>query len=149
MLTPAVSARQDTATPVRVALIALAVNVVLNVALMIPLQHVGLALATALAAWVNAGLLYVLLARRGLFAADARLKRRLVRMGLATAAMVGAVVAAAGALDPLFTGTAGGRALALAGLVVSGLVVYGLAAPLLGAVRIGEARALVRRGSRA
>ena len=149
VLTPAFYARKDTATPVRVALIALAVNVVLNVALMIPLQHVGLALATALAAWVNAGLLYVLLARRGLFAADARLKRRLVRMGLATAAMVGAVVAAAGALDPLFTGAAGARALALAGLVVSGLVVYGLAAPLLGAVRVGEARALVRRGSRA
>lgn len=57
-------AMQDTATPVRIAAIAMAVNLVLNLALMGPLAHMGLALATALAAMVNVGLLLWALGKR-------------------------------------------------------------------------------------
>jgi putative peptidoglycan lipid II flippase len=49
---------QDTRTPVRIALLALATNIVLSVAfIQTPLQHGGLALATSLSAMLNLGLL--------------------------------------------------------------------------------------------
>lgn len=57
-------ALQDTTTPVRAAAIAMAVNVALNLALLKPLGHGGLALATSLAAMLNLTLLvYALRAR--------------------------------------------------------------------------------------
>ena len=48
-------ARGDTATPVKAALIAVAVNIVFKILLMGPLAQVGLALATAIGAWINLG----------------------------------------------------------------------------------------------
>ena len=56
-------ARHDTATPVKAALTGVAVNVALKVALMGALAQIGLALATAIGAWVN--LLLVLYSRCG------------------------------------------------------------------------------------
>jgi len=58
VLAPAYYARQDTKTPVKIGLIAMVVNMVFNLALIFPLQHAGLALATSLSAFVNAGLLF-------------------------------------------------------------------------------------------
>lgn len=65
ILAPAYFAREDTRTPVRIALIALATNLVLSIALAGYLSqsgfagpHVGLAAATSVAAIVNAVLLY-------------------------------------------------------------------------------------------
>jgi len=55
---------QDTRTPVLVAAVALAANIALSLLLMGPLRHAGLALATALSAILNMGLLLVFLARR-------------------------------------------------------------------------------------
>jgi putative peptidoglycan lipid II flippase len=49
--------RQDIRTPVRIAVIALITNMLLNVALIFPLKHAGLALATSLSSSLNAGLL--------------------------------------------------------------------------------------------
>lgn len=54
---PVFYALKDTRTPVRIAILCMLSNIVLNLALMIPLQHAGLALATTLAAFLNAGLL--------------------------------------------------------------------------------------------
>jgi putative peptidoglycan lipid II flippase len=58
VLAPAFYSRQDTRTPVRAALAALLANGVMSLALVFTLAHAGLALATSLSAWVNAGLLY-------------------------------------------------------------------------------------------
>jgi len=58
ILAPGFYARQDTKTPVKIAIIALIANMVFNLLLIIPLKHVGLALATTLSASLNAGLLY-------------------------------------------------------------------------------------------
>ncbi len=57
VLAPGFYSRQDTRTPVRIAVIAMVVNMVLNIAFMLPLAHAGLALATTLSACLNAGLL--------------------------------------------------------------------------------------------
>ena len=59
--------RQDTRTPVRVGVVAMLSNIVLNLALVVPLAHAGLALATTLCAFLNAGLLLRGLVARGVF----------------------------------------------------------------------------------
>lgn len=57
--------RQDTVTPVKIGVVAMLANVVLNLLLVFPLAHAGLALATSLSASINAGLLYFFLHRKG------------------------------------------------------------------------------------
>jgi putative peptidoglycan lipid II flippase len=64
VLAPGFFARQDTKTPVKVGIIAMVANMVFNLLLVWPLAHVGLALATALSAFLNAGLLGYLLYRQ-------------------------------------------------------------------------------------
>ncbi|MGR8950400.1 MAG: lipid II flippase MurJ, partial [Gammaproteobacteria bacterium] len=56
-----------TKTPVKVGIVAMIVNLTLNLLLMGPLGHTGLALATSIAAFVNAGLLYLGLKRRDIY----------------------------------------------------------------------------------
>lgn len=51
-------AREDTRTPMRVALACIAVNLVLDLLLMGPMGHVGIALATSIASWFNAAVLF-------------------------------------------------------------------------------------------
>lgn len=58
VLAPGYYARQDTKTPVKIGIIAMVVNMVLNIILMLQFAHVGLALATALSAMLNAWLLF-------------------------------------------------------------------------------------------
>ncbi len=70
VLAPGFSSRKDLATPVRFGLYALAINMVLNLFLVWPLGHAGLALATTLAAFVNAGLLWLRLSRQRVFRSD-------------------------------------------------------------------------------
>ena len=65
VLAPGFFARQDTKTPVKVGIIAMVANMVFNLILIWPLAHAGLALATALSAFLNAGLLAWLLRREG------------------------------------------------------------------------------------
>jgi putative peptidoglycan lipid II flippase len=55
---------QDTRTPVKVAVIALAANIVFSIILMQPLKHGGLALANSLASWVNFALLFFFLRKK-------------------------------------------------------------------------------------
>jgi putative peptidoglycan lipid II flippase len=67
VLAPGYYARQDTKTPVKIGIIAMVVNMVLNIILMLQFAHVGLALATALSAALNAGLLYRGLRKEGVY----------------------------------------------------------------------------------
>ncbi len=67
ILAPGFYARQDTQTPVRIAIIAMLANIVLNLILIFPLAHAGLALATSLSAWLNASLLFFILRRQGIY----------------------------------------------------------------------------------
>lgn len=140
VLTPAFFARGDTATPVKIGVLAVAANLVLNLALMIPLAHVGIALATTLSSWLNAGLLARVLVKRGQFAADSRLKARLPRILGACVLMAVALGLAVWLLVPWFAGPETARIGGLVLLVAAGLVVFGAAAHVLGAARIAEMR---------
>ncbi|HTE14740.1 MAG TPA: murein biosynthesis integral membrane protein MurJ, partial [Burkholderiales bacterium] len=66
VLAPAFYARQDIRTPVKIAVVTLVITQLLNFALIGPLQHAGLALATGLGSCLNAALLYYLLRRRAI-----------------------------------------------------------------------------------
>ena len=70
VLAPGYFARQDTKTPVKFGIIAMVVNMVLNIILMMQYAHVGLALATSLSAALNAGLLYMGLRKIGVYQPD-------------------------------------------------------------------------------
>jgi putative peptidoglycan lipid II flippase len=83
-------ARGDTATPVKAALAAAAVNIAFKIVLMGPLAQVGLALATSIGAWINLALVIWLGRRAGLIAFDAGLKRSVAMLTVA-----GIVLAAA------------------------------------------------------
>ena len=69
VLAPGYYARQDTRTPVKIGVAAMLSNIVLNLALIVPLAHAGLALATSLSAFLNAGLLFYGLRRSAVFRA--------------------------------------------------------------------------------
>ena len=77
----------------RYAAISLTANTVGSIALfflfrrMGLMPHLGIAVATTLGGWLNAGLLYATLVRRGNFVADARLERALPRIVLASIVM--------------------------------------------------------------
>jgi putative peptidoglycan lipid II flippase len=68
-------ARRDTATPVKAALIGVAVNVALKIALVGSLAQVGLAFATAVGAWINLSLVIAFAVRAGYLQLDAALMR--------------------------------------------------------------------------
>jgi putative peptidoglycan lipid II flippase len=94
ILAPAFFAREDTKTPVRIALIALTVNLVLSLASAWYLTrigfigtHVGLALATSVAALLNAGLLYRGLRQDGVLAHSPGWTMLLLQLLLANVAM--------------------------------------------------------------
>ncbi len=80
-------ARQNTKTPVKIGLVALAVNVGTAAALMPFLAHTGLALATSLGASVNAMLLLILLYRQGIYRCSAHWRLFLVQLLLANTAL--------------------------------------------------------------
>ncbi len=76
-------ARGDTATPVKAALIAAAVNIAFKVLLMGPLAQVGLALATSIGAWINLGLVFWFAWRAGLARIDERLRQSAIKLAAA------------------------------------------------------------------
>jgi len=87
VLAPGFYARQDTKTPVKIGVIAMLANMVLNLALIFPLQHAGLALATSLAAYLNAYLLLRGLRRDQAYTPAAGWPRLALQVAVAIAVM--------------------------------------------------------------
>jgi putative peptidoglycan lipid II flippase len=145
-LSAAFFARQDTATPVRAAIIVTVANTALGIALLPWLGHVGVALATGLTGWLNMALLGAALHRRGHLALDERVRRRAPRILLAALAMGLGLAAGAAALDPWLHAPGGAvRFAALALLVGGGLLLFAGTAQALGAARLGEVTGLLRK----
>ncbi len=79
--------KQDTKTPVKVGVIAMLANIILNLILVFPLAHAGLALATSLSACINAALLYRILRKDKGFVIEPGWSVYITRITLALAAM--------------------------------------------------------------
>jgi putative peptidoglycan lipid II flippase len=155
VFSPAYFAREDTATPMRYATLSLTLNTLGSIALFFAFRawglmpHLGIAVATTLGGWLNAALLHATLARTGQFASDARLRRALPRIVLASLAMSALLWMVAVLLAPSFarTGATLERALALLTLIGTGILAYGAAVLGLGAVQIRQLLPLLRRAS--
>jgi putative peptidoglycan lipid II flippase len=136
---PGFFARGDTATPVKIGVAVVVVNLGLNLLLTRYFSHVGIALATSISAWVNAGLLGLLLARRRQWLPDRRLRRTLWRL-LAACALMAALLWGLSLL--LFPAVGFWRLAALGLLVAVGMASYFGAAQAMGAL---DLRSLLRR----
>ncbi len=136
-------ALQDTRTPVRVAVVALLVNVVMAVALMFPMKHSGLALATSIASAVNIIALAVILRKRVGQFLQRDFWTSVLRTTLASGIM-GVSIGIAGRVIGWDTaGAFGERLLFLVVMITVGLAIFTLSSFLLGSV---EVKALLRRG---
>ncbi len=147
VLAPGFFARGDMATPIRIGLAVLVLNLGLNFALMAPLKHVGPPLATTISSICNVVALVTLLRRAGHLAPDARLWSRIGRI---IAASAGMALALRLARHPVLTATGHhhlGGLIGLGLLITLGLGVYAALAQALGLL---DARAvfgkLQRRG---
>jgi putative peptidoglycan lipid II flippase len=119
-------ARGDTATPVKAALMAAAVNIGFKVLLMGPLGQVGLALATSIGAWINLGLVMWFAHRAGHARIDARLRQSMLKFAAAGVVLVGILWLCYAPVLQWVAGWHGPRDLAaLLILMVVGGVVYG------------------------
>jgi putative peptidoglycan lipid II flippase len=124
ILAPGYYARQNVKTPVRIAVLTLAVTQVFN-ALFVPfLSHAGLALSIGLGACVNAALLYVFLVRGGYFRRQGEWGVFLMKLGVAMYLMGGALWWAMGSEAQWLTMATGAKVLHLATLVAMGGAIY-------------------------
>ena len=118
-------ARQNTATPVRIGIIAMTTNMVLNVVFYFyGLAHVGLALATSLAAFLNAGLLLAGLRADGVFRFQTGWFLFLARIIAANGVMAYFLVSMAGDWQQWPDWDNVTKIIRLAILVVGGMVLY-------------------------
>lgn len=145
VLTPGFYARADTRTPVRYATISMVVNLVLNLAFIVPLKHMGPPLATALASTVNVALLYRTLRKRGHFVPDHRLRRRTWRLALSALAMGAVLWLLQDLVLPYTHGSWLVRSTAMVVLVAAGGLVYAIASFVLGAFTRDDLAFLQRR----
>lgn len=124
VLAPGYYSRQDTRTPVKIGMWAMAANMVLNLILIWPLQHAGLALATSISAFMNAGLLFAGLYRLGVYRPLAGWGVLGLRLLLANAAMVVVILWLGSAADSWLEWSVWQRTWQLGILCVAGGLVY-------------------------
>ena len=143
VLAPGFYARQNIKTPVKVALIALVATQAMNLMLIWPLQHAGLALAIGLGACLNAGLLYYKLRQYNIYSPQPGWGAFALRIAAALAVMGLCLWFAAGDSEAWLTMPPAIKALRLTGIVALGGAAYFSTLWLLGF----RPRDFVRRGA--
>jgi putative peptidoglycan lipid II flippase len=147
VLQPLYFAREDTRSPFRFALWSMVVNAAVAVGLLPVVGFVAAALGTTIAAWVMVAQLWWGSRAMGPAARwDDRLRDRIWRMILASALMGVVLWVLAGLLAGALAGPA--RVAALGAMVGTGVLVYFGAGAVLGAFRLADFRAAMRRGGR-
>ncbi len=141
-------AQENTKTPMHYTMVSAGSNIVLSILLFMVLKHVGCALATSIAGWVNVILLTATLRREQFLKMQTGFSKRLFGMLLASAIMGVGVWFLASGLAPWLTGGQGlvSRLLALTAVVASGVLMYLLLLFLLRVTNLAELRAGFRRG---
>ena len=133
VLVPGFFARGDTSMPVKIGTSMVGLNLALNLAFMVPLQHLGPPLASSLAAWCNVAALAVILYRRGHLAVDTGLRKVVPRMLLAGFVMVAVLLGLERGVYAPLAAIGGVRWLALGILIAGGLAAYGISGQVIGA----------------
>ena len=136
VLAPGFFAREDTKTPVKIAVVAMILNLILNLILMIPLAHVGLALATALSSWVNALALLYLLKIKGYFKIDKLIKSRVLKIIFSTIVLAIFLIFSEHHLDAFTTFSLSLKILSICMIIFASLLIYFFIIHVLGAAKI-------------
>lgn len=142
VFSPAFFAREDTRSPMNAALVAIAANTALALALFPVFGFLSVAFATTAASWLQVGLLAWRLRAVGQFRPSARLAGRLARIALASAGLAAALLFAVQHTDRLAGVLFGRDWLAVAAICVGGVVVYGVLALAVGAARLSDYKSL-------
>ncbi len=131
VLLPGFYSRQDTSTPVRFGIVAMATNMVLNVTFVLTIlqlgwvaPHAGLALATSMGAFVNAGLLYRRLRRDGVYRPLAGWGRLGLQVTMASIAMATVLLWLSGDLANWFAMDLWARIILLVEVILAGGATY-------------------------
>ena len=139
VLAPAFYSRKDTTTPVRIAIAALLTNMVLNLLFVVPMvmlditgPHAGLALATSLAAWVNAGLLFHVLKKKQVYRPASGWPRLFLQLGCAALALAVVLTLGMPPLHAWLEWPAWSRVAGLLLWVLAGMLSYLIALQLCG-----------------
>ncbi|MEQ8657295.1 MAG: murein biosynthesis integral membrane protein MurJ [Hyphomicrobiales bacterium] len=151
VFSPAFFAREDTKTPMLVGGLSVAVNVACSLALFPFIGHVGIALATSLAGWVNAVVLYVFIAKRGYWHVERTLAIKVAILFGCAVAMGAVLMGLASVLDAQLAMTTSLwiRVAALGVLVLAGVVTFFGLAHLAGAAKLGDMKRMMMRKSSA
>ena len=145
VLTPAFFARENTKTPMVWAGVNAVLNVAVGYALFRQIGFEGLAIGTAVAAWVNVAGLWVILARARHFTVDRRLAARLPRIALASAAMGAFLWWAQGMLPDFGALGVALDMLALLAVSAAGALVFAVAATGLRAYGLADVKDAFKR----
>lgn len=144
VFSPGYFARKDTRTPVKFAMVALVVNITLNLILMQYFAHVGLAMATAISAWVNVAMLAGGLVRRGHFSFDTSVLNRVAKYLLASIVMGFVVWITSGQVSVMLEGNLAAKTTGLLIIVFTGIVSYLTMTFVTGALKPQELKTLLR-----
>ncbi|MEM7328027.1 MAG: murein biosynthesis integral membrane protein MurJ [Pseudomonadota bacterium] len=153
VLAPGYFAREDTKTPMRFVLLTVALNTTLGAGLFLWFQSQGwpgfpgLAIATSIAAWINAALLFFGLLSRGWYRPGPRLISRLLSVALASAAMGAALLVIMPQRELLEAWFAFSKFAEVLAFILIGAAIYGVAALLFGAVRLSDLKGMTRKSS--
>ena len=149
--TPGYFAREDTKTPMIFAAVSVVVNVATALALFPSMGAPGIAVASAVAGWLNAGMLLFVLVRRGHWGREAALMKRIPRLVLSAALMGAALWYAQDYLAAELSSSARlvTKAATLALLSGAGAVLYFALAFATGGADVGMIRRNMRRGGKA
>ena len=121
---PIFFANQDTKTPFKIAVIAMLVNIVANLILIEYLAHIGLALATSLAAVVQISLIFYYLIKRNWFYFTHAWLGFIVKIICANAVLAGLLILANQPTDFWLASSFIARASYLAALCIAGVIIY-------------------------
>lgn len=132
VLAPGYYARQDTKTPVKIGIIAMVTNMVLNIILMIQFAHVGLAIATSLSAILNAALLFIGLRKLGVYMPVPGWGRFMIKLIVANASVLILLMLLTPIVSDWLSWPARQRFSVLFGLIISSAVIYFAVLTILG-----------------
>ena len=138
-------ARQDTKTPVKIAVISILCNLCLNIILMGPFAHVGLALATSIAAWINAGLQLLILHKRGWFFLTRQVQVTALKVFASAAVMGGGIVFARDLWLETMPETLLLQIVSVFGIIFCGMIIFAGMGQLTGAFNLTQIRQALRR----
>jgi len=144
VLTPAFYARKDVKTPVWIAMSILAAGIVANFILIPVMGIYSLATVTSASAWINFGLLFIILYVRNQFRMPGWLVARVGKQLIAAVAMAASLYAVRSVAGDLFFGGVLERVIGLGALVGIGGIVYFTVAWLIGGID-KQALATLRR----